>query len=166
MKRILFLLFLFGTGTVLNAQMKDSTCAVIVRLYDALDSKDKNERAKLREGSGEIKSTSPVKVTVYKSNFIIPGFINPEIQEGISGKTYTTYREFATYDEAVKEWNAMNKKFHDNFIGGWTFTEYNVPAELHKNAKLVRDGSMSAPVVRYRLERAGAAFRLVMEFSY
>lgn len=166
MRRYILLLLLVTIGTSLAAQT-DSTTAVMLRLYNTLGSKDKIERNKYKATPAEIRAGSLGNTSVYKSTISIPGFSNPEFVEGGgSTRMFTTFMEFGSYEKAVKAWDELNRKVHNDFTGGWTFTETDEPRELYRSAKLSRDGSLMSPVIRYRVERSQEKFRLVLEITY
>jgi hypothetical protein len=164
MKKLILLAFILAAPQLIA--QTDSTCAIITRLYNSLDSKDKVERARYKINPPEVREAAIGKLIIYKSSLAIPGFVEPEFREGSGSRVFTTYANADTYETAVKMWDDLNLKFHTNFTGGWTFTEYNEPTELYRNSKLMRDGSMLSPVIRYRLERFETKFRLIFEIAY
>jgi hypothetical protein len=165
MRTILLFFLLAFAGSA--AAQSDSTCAVIMRLYNVLDSKDKSIRDQYKSKEAEMKEGTLGKTAVYKSTLEIPGLVDAQFVEG-GGKLrmFTAHADAATYEEAVKLYESFSEKLHSCFRGGWTFTEYNEPRELYKNQKLVKDESLLSPTLKYRIERAGTGFRLVMEIAY
>lgn len=166
MKKFLLLAALVISSLALRAQT-DSTCAVIMKLYNTLDSKDKVERNKYKNATGEVRQGPLGKVTIYKSTLSIPGFTAPEFSEGGgTARAFQAEVNVSSYEDAVKKWDELDKKLHSCFAGGWTFTENNEPRDLYKNSKVVKDGSLLSPVVRYYLERTASGFRLIMAITY
>lgn len=166
MKRLLILFLLFAAGAPLIAQT-DSTCSKILKLYNTLNSNDKNVRNSYKINPASTRSGPLGSVSVYASSYFIPGFQQPEFTEGGgSTRMFTTYASANTYEEATKMWEDFDKQMHNCLTSDWTYTVNDEPKELYKTVKVIQDGSMLNPTIRYYIARNGNSFKLVLEIVY